>query len=425
MMLGTLVVPACTGEDPALSVTLGDGGGTPPTTSGTPDTGGGSDSGGPTCPKDLGDCDGDPSTGCEASLLAPDNCGSCRHACGGTAACIAGQCAPETVSSTLDHPFGFALAGQRALWLSPDAVFGCTVANCATSTAIMVDYDTSTVKPVPGQIYSPRQIAVDGTTFYYDTCTSALTGCAPAACPITGCKSGGAINGSTPVVTTSSRRRPTVLFGGPGAIYTYHGLDGLNRYSLPAPSTVTYPKMDLHDYFGDGYVDAQHFVYIDNNQSLANPTGGLYVCPADGCVGTRGATLLPPPVRLLAVANDIAFTTSGGNANRPSASVIACSITGCGGAGTILAQNQAYISDIVADDRDVFWATIGAADPTTNTAPVGTIMRCSLPSCTGGPQKIADQVLNPVGIQLDADYVYWITYGTGTNKNGTLVRSRR
>ena len=52
-------------------------------------------------------------------------------------------------------------------------------------------------------------------------------------------------------------------------------------------------------------------------------------------------------------------------------------------------------------------------------------MRCALPSCAGGPERIAEQVVNPVGLQIDADYVYWITHGTGASQNGTLVRRRR
>lgn len=424
-MFGAFTVPACVGDDPPPTSISGstEDSGTPT----TPDGGGGgsdgstTDSGGPalTCPKDLGDCDGDPSTGCETSLLSPDNCGACKHACGGTAACVQGECGAETLSSTLDHPFGFTLAGQRALWLSPDAVLGCTVANCSTSTAVMVDITPSADTPVPNRLFSPRQIAADGANFYYETCQSSGSDCSPAQCAITGCKLGG----STILKPNSPDRRPMVLFGGPGAVYTFRGNDGLQRFSIPAPSTLTFPSVGIIDYFGDGYVDAQHFVYIDDNGSLANPTGGIYVCPAAGCVGARGPTLVPPPVRLLAFANDVAFTSSG--AELATASIIGCAITGCGGAGTVLATNQAYVSDIVADDKDVYWATVGAPTTTTNSAPVGTIMRCPLPSCAGGPQRIAEQLVNPVGVQLDDEYVYWITYGTGTNKNGTIARRRR
>jgi hypothetical protein len=49
------------------------------------------------CPTARGDCDGDPSNGCEADLSAdPLNCRACGHACGGAdggGVCMAGRCA--------------------------------------------------------------------------------------------------------------------------------------------------------------------------------------------------------------------------------------------------------------------------------------------------------------------------------------------
>lgn len=379
-----------------------------------------------TCPKNLANCDNDPSNGCETSLLAPDSCGACGRKCGGTAACTQGECTAEVLSSTLDHPFGFALAGGRALWMSPSAVWGCSLASCSTSTAIMVDIETTSNNPVPTAAFSPRQIHVVGSSFYYEKCPagSPNSDCAPAVCPVTGCKVGGSINGSTFLATGSGFRRASLLVGGPGSVYTWQGLDRLQRYDLAPPGLGNVPGYAIVDYFGAMYADATSFVYIDDNPSVANPTGGLYVCPIGGCA-TRPPTLLPPPLRHLTVGKGIAVTTTGGAANIPSATVLACPLTGCAGSGAIFAQSQAYVSDIVADDKDVYWSTVGAANVSANAAPVGTIMRCALPACAGGPVEIAKQVVNPVGLQIDPEYVYWITYGTGATQNGTLVRRRR
>jgi hypothetical protein len=47
------------------------------------------------CDDDFGDCDGDPATGCEASLNDVDNCGACGTACpdtDGTPNCVGGKC---------------------------------------------------------------------------------------------------------------------------------------------------------------------------------------------------------------------------------------------------------------------------------------------------------------------------------------------
>jgi hypothetical protein len=48
------------------------------------------------CPSARGDCDGDPSNGCETDLSADAlNCRACGHACAGDgkAVCIGGRCA--------------------------------------------------------------------------------------------------------------------------------------------------------------------------------------------------------------------------------------------------------------------------------------------------------------------------------------------
>ena len=152
-------------------------------------------------------------------------------------------------------------------------------------------------------------------------------------------------------------------------------------------------------------------------------TGGVYLCPIAGFPGAP-KLLLPPPVRLVAFANDTVFSTTGGSA-RNIGSILACKAAGCGGAGTVLAQKQAYTTDLAADAKEIYWTTAGVADVKTNAAAAGTIMRCSLPSCAGGPVKIADQLTNPVSVRIDDTYVTWMTYGTPGNKDGAVYRKRR
>src|SRR4051812_22400558 len=59
----------------------------------------------PTCAAGFGDCDGNPSNGCEANLNGdPAHCGSCGHACSistGTAACESGKCSVSGCSAGL------------------------------------------------------------------------------------------------------------------------------------------------------------------------------------------------------------------------------------------------------------------------------------------------------------------------------------
>jgi hypothetical protein len=296
---------------------------------------------------------------------------------------------------------------------------GCTLGACTATAAILVDVVPSQYNPTP-KLSSTHHIHVNSTNFYYVKCPNGSNSdCVPAQCPLTGCKN----LGSTYVASPNGSRHATTLFGNSDAMYTWQGLDRLQKYTLPPPSSMPIPpSYYIQDYFGDGYFDGKHFIYLDDNASQANPTGGIYVCPPAGCT-SQPASLVPSPVKHLAIANDVAFTAT--NKTPGAAAILSCGIGGCGGAGDVLAQNQAYVSDIAADGKDVVWATVGAADATTNTAATGSIMRCPLPACAGGPVVVADKIANPVGVQIDDDYIYWITYGTGATKNGTLSRRRR
>jgi hypothetical protein len=112
-----------------------------------------------------------------------------------------------------------------------------------------------------------------------------------------------------------------------------------------------------------------------------------------------------------------------GGANAGSGSVIACDTGGCSGAGTVVATNQAYVSDIAADTKDIVWTTTGAQNVDTNTAAVGTVMRCGIPCTT--PVKVAEAQVNPVAVQMDADYIFWVQRGTASSPNGSVWRKRR
>jgi hypothetical protein len=80
---------------------------------------------------------------------------------------------------------------------------------------------------------------------------------------------------------------------------------------------------------------------------------------------------------------------------------------------------------VVADESAVYWTTIGAANAKTNTAAVGTVMMCALPGCPGGPQKIADAVVNPSRVRIDKTHVYWAERGSPSAPTGAIYRKRR
>jgi hypothetical protein len=78
------------------------------------------------CDAGWGDCDADPTNGCESDLTLPGTCGACGNSCGG--ACVAGAC--ETcddglaidTSDPLDaaHAIGLCAGVVSARWVMPD-----------------------------------------------------------------------------------------------------------------------------------------------------------------------------------------------------------------------------------------------------------------------------------------------------------------
>ena len=375
----------------------------------------GSEDGGITCPTGFGNCDGNAGNACETDLkITAAHCGACGRSCG-AATCENSECKTETIVSGLPQPFGLELAGLRLVWHEGLQISGCRIQDCASSKAVMVDV-TGTV--IVDGTFSPNPIVVLNDKFYFSQCPSANTDCSPAECDIAGCKLTGA---KYLMPAGQGYRRSQVLATKPGFIVGYSGLDGLYRVPV-AGGAIGYENMwnlgDGLQAIDYGPVDTVH---IDPDASQANPVGGLFACPSTGCVGGR-KRILPPPVRHLAVASGNAYTSSGAAAT---SSIVECAIAGCQSAGTALATNQAYVSDVAADEKAVYWTTIGAANAKTNTAAVGTVMMCALPGCPGGPQKIADAVVNPSRVRIDKTHVYWVERGSPSAPTGAIYRKRR
>lgn len=419
--------PACVGDDPVVTgspdaATTSTPTGSTTTTStpdgSTPPPADAGDAAAPTCSTGLADCDGNPATVCETDTRTnATHCGACNRTCGGTATCQAGDCLPEKLTDALNKPFGLALAGPRLIWHEGDLIRGCRTADCNASKIALVDVNMGAGYPTGAA--SPRQIYVEGTNFYFSQCGLAGSGCGIAVCDVGGCK----LTGATSLLADNGGyRRASWVSGSNGQIFMFQGLDGLSRVDIAAKTLTgvggTYRVGDTVQAVDSG---PQRFVYVDDSNSIANPVGGLFMCPASGCTAAP-TRLLPPPIRHLAIAARTAYVATGG-ANAGSGSVIACDTGGCSGAGTVVATNQAYVSDIAADTKDIVWTTTGAQNVDTNTAAVGTVMRCGIPCTT--PVKVAEAQVNPVAVQMDADYIYWVQRGTNASPNGSVWRKRR
>jgi hypothetical protein len=91
-----------------------------------------------------------------------------------------------------------------------------------------------------------------------------------------------------------------------------------------------------------------------------------------------------------------------------------------GGAGTVLAAQQSNPTVMAVDAQNVYWTNNGTTVQPDAGAPNGTVMRCAVPACGGGPQLVASGLNHPRGIALDAENVYWTSYGTGQNDGAVM-----
>ncbi len=87
------------------------------------------------CDPGYGDCDADPSNGCEASLISdPRHCGSCGRACGRGIACVAGACdeAPVPCRQRCNAAHGRCITGCKSKECTADcdAAQGACLRDC-------------------------------------------------------------------------------------------------------------------------------------------------------------------------------------------------------------------------------------------------------------------------------------------------------
>ena len=77
----------------------------------------------------------------------------------------------------------------------------------------------------------------------------------------------------------------------------------------------------------------------------------------------------------------------------------------------------AYPADIAVDATSVYFTNFAKG-----VSGAGTVVRCTLPDCPGGPAVLANNGNGPWGLTLDDTYLYWVEEGTsGENSTDGLV----
>lgn len=350
------------------------------------------------CNTGFDNCDANPTNGCERDVSAdPTNCGACNHDCLG-AACSKSLCAPVQIASgqvgvqalavdandlvfatsNVDAGVGFYEIKVRRL-LKKQAGSLLTVANYSEGEA-----------PVTRLFSSPPYVVWGGVI-------SALFVCIAPNCQQPG---------------------PT---GGP-LLYTYGTAFDVRDNTLYHAEGIALDKMNLYSIglADSGAFDASSASVLAevpfNPQRMALSNDLIYISGIAYNPQVHAAIKTLPrnapdaaPTTILATVNgsevrtELAPTDDGvfyGNVG----ALNFCSKTGCGDAATEMGRAATTISQIVVDDKYVYFATIGTS---ANQFLDANIHRCPRAGCVGAPFSLATNVPRVRALAVDATHIYW------------------
>jgi hypothetical protein len=293
--------------------------------------------------------------------------------------------------------------GTSIFWGATGGVFTCPRDNCCNPTKLVGT--TQVTQPAP-------PIAIDATYVYYFSSVrpdggggSQIYRCAKTGCGGVGDVVGPA--GIEPVIGLDDDHVywENAPLGSNGVVMSANK-DGSNLHPVPGVPHVW-------------LVAAGNLYWNDANDPEFN-TAKILACPVSGCVGAPTVIVASPDQigSIIADGNDILWIEV--EPDQKTEGIYRCPLSGCVGSPEIIAANQ-VASSLAADDCGIYWSGYSNLPSPFDAGVGGIVSVCAKPSCNSAPTNIVlGSGALPGPIALDARDIFWTEVEFGTV--GQIVR---
>jgi hypothetical protein len=280
-----------------------------------------------------------------------------------------------------DSLHGLAVDGTNVYWATEFSLMACAIDGCNNSPTVLADTPNAVVAP------PPSVISVRG-GIVYSTSEYGVFGCAA-----TGCVGDGGGAGASDILWSGSAQgvvvdATNVYWNSNGALMSC-ALGGCNG----APTLLNQANTVVPEAIGQIAEDDTYLYYTYGAAtSFQSGNGPGYIAAQSG------------PVL--------------GN-------VLSCSKKGIASGGTVLVGTTELANPmgLATDGTNIYFTELGDGVSASATD-VGRVAKCSVTGCTGGATAIADHLENPRGIAVDGTNVYWADFGSGIlDSNASLLLS--